>query len=88
MNKLSPEQVKEAHKLLKALVVKTKKLDPDVTASAVIGLMARMCYVASSGDMQTALGFVENMTVDVQTMLFNLDTAYKVEKEMRDVPTN
>lgn len=79
--KLTEAQVKEAQKLLKALTAKTKKIDPDVVASAVIGLCARMCYVAGSGNVGEALGYVQNMALDIQTMVFNLDTAIKVQKD-------
>lgn len=84
MNKLSPEQLKEANALLKVLVIKTREHDPDAVASAVIGLMARMCYIAASGEMPRALQFVENMALDVQTMLFNLHTAYTREREQNE----
>lgn len=78
--KLTEAQVKEANKLLKVLVVKTKEINPDIVASAVIGLCARMCYVAASGDVPGALGFVENMALDIQTMVFNLHSALEIEK--------
>lgn len=82
--KLTGDQLREANKLLRAFVAKTRKMDPDVVASAVIGLCARMCYTAGSGDIKEALGYVENMTLDMQTMVFNLDTAVKVQKDETD----
>ena len=84
MNKLTEKQVREANKLLKVLVVKTKDIDPDVVASAVIGLCARMCFVASCGDIDVALGFAENMALDIQAMTFNLNAAYKIQEGVRN----
>ena len=80
--KLTEAQLKEATKLLKYFTAKTKKMDPDIVASAVIGLCARMCYIAGNGDLQNALGYVENMALDMQTMVFNLETVVKVQKEV------
>jgi hypothetical protein len=81
--KLNETQLKEATKLLKRIVVMTKKIDPDVVASAVVGMSARMCFVAASGDMKSALEYAGNLHLDTQTMVFNLKAAHDIELEQK-----
>jgi hypothetical protein len=73
MTTLSPAEHKEALKLLKYFSVKLSKHDPNVFASAMIGLIARMCYVEGDRDVMKAVRQLAIMSVDIKETIVTLD---------------
>jgi hypothetical protein len=73
MPKLTNAEHKEAIKLLKYFGVKLKKSDPNVFASAIIGMVARMCYVEGDRDVMKAVKQLAIMSIDIKDTIVTLD---------------
>jgi len=73
MTTLSPAEHKEALKLLKYFGAKLEKSDPNVFASAIIGMVARMCYAEGDRNVMKAVKQLAIMAVDIKDTIVTLD---------------